>query len=421
MNEKIVSLNKRQLNALYKTFNERTASKIAVKTVQTGREQYVAKFQEMLEDVKVNNSATTKFLIADYGVGKTFLINMLEEQAKDEMFLVSKIDLSPERLLYHSEKAIQTYSLIMANITCKGSSNALENMFQTLASAALKKHERENIEAIISTLRMDIAELKMYPNGNDLINIICKYTYAYLTNDLMTMSCCMKWIRGEYENKPLLKKELGIDKIIDSENYRQFLVLINRIGRLSGYNGLAVFIDECVNIKDAYHTTRKKNYEAILNIYNETTQNDIKECIFLFAGDVEFLTNPHKGLFSYDALRQRLESEDLDYIDLDSPVWRLKYLTTKEQEELVKIILDVFTLKFEMNFGVGQYHIYNYINELNEGLKHETIETRTIISTFTGRLNKIKNGDGDADELFSDQTINSNEVNDYNFSLDDEF
>ncbi len=83
MNEKLASLNKRQLNALYKTFNERTASKIAVKTVQTGREQYVEKFGEMLEDVKKTKTSTTKFLIADYGVGKSFLISMLEEQAKN--------------------------------------------------------------------------------------------------------------------------------------------------------------------------------------------------------------------------------------------------------------------------------------------------------------------------------------------------
>ncbi len=309
----------------------------------------------------------------------------------------------------------------MANITCKGSTNALENMFQTLASNALKKCDVIDHREIIDTLRNDIAELKVYPNGNDLITIICQYTKAYLTNDLMTMSCCMKWIRGEYENRQLLRKELNIDKMIDGDNYKQFIVLINRMGRLCGYNGLVVFIDECVNIKDAYHTTRKKNYETILNLYNETTQGDINECIFMFAGDVEFLTNTQKGLFSYDALRQRLESEDVDYIDLDSPVWRLKYLTTKQQEELCQIILDVFTLKFEMNFGVGQYHIYNYVNELNEGLKHENVETRIIISTFTSRLNKIKNGDATADELFDYQLNNAKQTNNVKFGFDDEF
>ncbi len=420
MNDKIANLKPRQIDALYKTFNERTASKIAIKTVQTGREAYVNKFNDMLNTMKETHESTTKFIIADYGVGKSFLIEMLVEQAKANKFLVSKVDLSPERLLYHEKKAIQTYSLIMSNLTCKGSKNALENLFQTLASQALKASVDNELETIIKTLRKSIQELKHYPDGNDLINIICKYTEAYFSDDEMTMSCCMKWIRGEYENKQLLKKELGTDKLITSNNYKNFIVLINTTGKMCGYNGITVFIDECVNIKDAYHTTRKKNYETILNLYNETTQNEIKDCIFIFAGDVEFLTNPKKGLFSYDALKQRLTAEDMEYIDLDSPVWRLKYLKIAEQKELVNLILDVFTIKFDYDFKVEELHINNYINELNEGMMYENVVTRDIIAKFTQRLNKIKNGDAQANEVFS-SAANEKTENLISFGLDDAF
>lgn len=421
MNEKIANLKQRQIDALYKTFNERTSSKIAIKTVQTGREQYVTKFNELLGNIKINNTGTTKFIIADYGVGKTFLIEMLVEQAKADKFMVSKVDLSPERLLYHEKKAIQTYSLIMSNLTCKGSSNALENIFQTVAAQALKMTDDHQLTTIETQLRKNLQELKAYPDGNDVINVVCKYNQAYLEDDEMTMSCCMKWIRGEYENKALLKKELGIDKLITSSNYKHFIVLINRLGKLCGYHGLVVLIDECVNIKDAYHTTRKKNYETILNIYNETTQNEIKDCIFMFAGDVEFLTNPHKGLYSYDALRQRLENEDLDYIDLDSPVWRLKYLKRADQLALVSLILEVFSRKFAIDFQVDMVHLQNYVDELNQGMKNENVVTREIISTFTQRLNKIKNGDGTAEELFTSQEQVDMTTATNDFGLDDAF
>lgn len=423
MNIKISELNKRQINALHKSLMDRTTSKVQIRTIHTGRERYVNKFEEMLDNVKDNNQSYSKFLIADYGVGKTFLIEMLLDIAKTDNFLVAKVDLSPDRLLYHEKKAIATYSAIISNLTCKGSNNALEKLFQDVCKQALDNVGSINSRKISEEIIRLHQNLKSMQYGEVFIKVMIKYAVAYFEDDQMTMSNCLKWAKGEYENKTHLARDLQVDTKIDASNYRQFLMLINELGKCCGYNGLVTFFDECVNIKDANHITRKKNLETILTMFNETTQGEIESCIYFFAGDLEFLTNERKGLYSYDALKQRISNEDLEYIDLDSNIWRVKYLTIEEQQELCKVILEVYERKFEKSFNVTDSDINNYVQAKNQGLNYQNIVTREVISGMTQRLNKINNGDFTVAQAFNLQldTSSNSHDNDDVIGLDDAF
>lgn len=398
MNKQIESLSKAQINALYKSILDRTTSKVQIRTMQTGRKRYVEKFNEMLSTVIETNESYSKFIIADYGVGKSFLIEMLIDISKQEKFLVSKVDLSPDRLLYHEKKALTTYGAIMSRLECKGTTSAIEKLLQDICRQSLKDVGNVNTGKIRNDIMEKTEHIRYMQYGEDFVKVICRYATAYFEDDKLTMSNCLKWIKGEYESKLNLRRDLGIDTIIASDNYRQMLQIINKIGILCGFNGLVVFFDECVNIKDAHQLTRKKNYEAILNMYNETTQGELQNCIFFFSGDVEFLTNEQKGLFSYDALKQRLNNDDIDYIDLESNIWRVKYLTIREQQELIRLIIDVYEAKFEKNYNITDEQIKLYVMKKNKGFSYENIVTRDIISKVTQLLNKINNGDATFDD-----------------------
>lgn len=421
MNIQISELNKRQINALHKSLMDRTTSKVQIRTIHTGRERYVNKFEEMLANVKENNQSYSKFLIADYGVGKTFLIEMLLDIAKSDDFLVAKIDLSPDRLLYHDKKAIATYSAMISNLECKGSKNALEKLFQDVCKQALDNVGSINSRKISEEIIRLSQNIKAMQYGEVFIKVLIAYAIAYFEDDQMTMSNCLKWAKGEYENKTHLSRDLKIDTKIDASNYRQFMMLINELGKTCGYNGMVTFFDECVNIKDANHITRKKNLETILTMFNETTQGEIESCIYFFAGDLEFLTNERKGLYSYDALKQRINNDDLEYIDLDSNIWRVKYLTIDEQFSLCKIILEVYERKFEIDFKVTDEQIKAYVEAKNQGLNYQNVVTREVISGMTGRLNKISNGDFTAEQAFKFEAEVTTNNNSNVIGLDDAF
>lgn len=421
MNEKIEKLSKREINALHKSILDRTSSKIQIRTIQVGRERYVNKFDEMLNEVKETQQSYSKFIIADYGVGKSFLIETMMDLAKQDKFLVAKVDLSPDRLLYHEKKALATYSAILSKLECRGSRNALEKMLQDVCKLAIENSMSNSRDDINRGIRIVTKEIREMQYGEVFSKIIYKYAVSYIEDNVTLQQNCIQWIKGEYDNKALIKKDLDIDLKIDSSNYRQMLQIINKLGQLCGYNGLVVFFDECVNIKDAHHSTRKKNYEAILNMYNETTQGELDNTLYFFSGDVEFLTNEQKGLYSYDALKQRLNNDDLDYVDLDSNIWRVKYLSIEEQKELVQTIIDIYEKKYERDYEISVDMISKYVESRNQGLNKENLITRDVISKLTQLMNKVNNGDAGFTDGIEETTSQNDEERVKIMGFDDAF
>ena len=78
--------------------------------------------------------------------------------------------------------------------------------------------------------------------------------------------------------------------------------------KIAGYSGLLVHIDEMVNILRINHTqTRTNNYEMVLKIINDVMQSNNNNLGFYLSGTPEFLTDYRRGLYSYEALKSRLE------------------------------------------------------------------------------------------------------------------
>ena len=86
------------------------------------------------------------------------------------------------------------------------------------------------------------------------------------------------------------------------------LKVLTNVLVLAGYSGLIIHIDEMVNLLRISHTpSRKQNMEQILRIYNDVMQSNQKNLGVYLSGTPDFLTNPRIGLYSYDALKGRLQ------------------------------------------------------------------------------------------------------------------
>jgi ATP-dependent helicase Lhr and Lhr-like helicase len=106
-----------------------------------------------------------------------------------------------------------------------------------------------------------------------------------------------------------------------------------------------VNLDEAINLYKITHPqTRDKNYETILKIYNDTLQGNIEGLYITFGGTVEFLEDERRGLFSYGALKRRLETnkyETSEFRDLSQPVIKLTPLKTDETFLLLQRLRDI--------------------------------------------------------------------------------
>jgi hypothetical protein len=115
--------------------------------------------------------------------------------------------------------------------------------------------------------------------------------------------------------------------------------------RAAGYQGLVIVLDEMVNLFKLTNTqARRNNYERVLSIVNDGLQGSSEYMGILMAGTPEFLTDPVRGLFSYEALQTRLAENphaQNGRKDLSGPVIRLPNLEPEELYVLLKNIRHV--------------------------------------------------------------------------------
>ncbi len=160
-------------------------------------------------------------------------------------------------------------------------------------------------------------------------------------------SNAIRWLRAEYSTKTDARHDLGVRTIIADNSFYDALKLMSLFVRQAGYEGLLVNLDEMVNLYKLNSTqARTSNYEQILRILNDCLQGTAEYLGFLLSGTPEFLLDPRKGLYSYEALQSRLAENSFakraGVIDYSSPSLHLASLTPEELYILLKNLRHVF-------------------------------------------------------------------------------
>lgn len=89
--------------------------------IAVGREQEI---DSLLRDTEIiqDGGATFRFVVGDYGSGKTFLLQTIKEYCVKNDFIVAEADLSPDRALIGNstkKKGLATYRELMSNVSNK--------------------------------------------------------------------------------------------------------------------------------------------------------------------------------------------------------------------------------------------------------------------------------------------------------------
>ena len=209
----------------------------------------------------------------------------------------------------------------------------------------------------------------------------------------------MKWLKGEYNTKTEARQDLGVREIINDMNYYDMLKNFCRLFVSMGYSGFMINLDEAINLyKISTANVRAKNYEKILSIFNDCFQGKVSNLFINFAGTKEFLENDRRGLFSYDALKTRLETnkyETLEFRDLAQPVIKLVPLNHNEIFVLLKKLKEIFDINFEMNISITDEDIRIFMEEMfNKPGAQEFLTPREVIRDFLNILSILRQNPG---------------------------
>lgn len=308
---------------------------IGLHHIQVGRAREI---KEMARDVEriAGGGSTVRFVIGDYGSGKTFFLNLTRHIALEKGLIAVSADLAPQRRLHGTKgQARSLYAELMHNLSTrtKQAGGALSSVVERFITNARKEADSQKV-SVEEVIQEQLHELQELVSGHDFAMVIQRYWEAFQDGDKEKKAAALRWLRGEFSLKTEAREALGVRSIINDAEIYDYLKLMGKFATLAGYRGLVVFLDEMVNLFKLSHSqSRSANYEQILRIVNDVLQGHVGNFGVLFGGTPEFLMDSRRGLYSYEALRSRLAQNTFaqdDLVDLSGPVLKLQSLAPEE-------------------------------------------------------------------------------------------
>lgn len=372
---------KRVTTALVQSLTAGTTPRVGLEYITIGRKKEVDVILNDLENTREGGSSF-KFIIGKYGSGKSFMLQAIRNYAMDRNFVVMDVDLSPERRLSGANYGVSTYQELMRNMATKTKPNggALESIIQKWLNS-LKKDALKGFgdaamlygdtilrKTVTDKIYSEISNMEMMIHEYDFAKVLAAYWIGYNAEGKEEFARnAMKWLRGEYGNKREAKKDLGVDVIIDDKGWYDYIKLWAEFVTGIGYSGLVVFFDEAKTLSNIPHTvSRTANYEKLLTIFNETMQGRVSHLSILMSGTDEFVKDSKRGLFSYEALRSRLD--DGKYGDIggkrnyDAPLMPLQVLSPEEIFYLLQKLREIHAIHYNYEPTVTDDNLEELLN-----------------------------------------------------------
>ncbi|MBV9495181.1 MAG: ATP-binding protein [Acidobacteria bacterium] len=317
--------------------------------IQVGRHDEVKALVADIDRI-ADGGASIRFVIGEYGSGKTFFLNLIRSIALERNLVAMNADLSPDRRLHATGgQARSLYAELMRNIATrsKPDGGALASIVEKFVSSALAEARSGGV-AVEEVIRTRLASLQELVGGYDFAHVVEAYWRAHDTGNEDLKESALRWLRGEFTSKTDARTHLGVRTIVGDANVYDQLKLFARFVRLAGYGGLLIVLDELVNLyKLASSQARNSNYEQILRVLNDVLQGTAEGMGFLLGGTPEFLLDTRRGLYSYAALQSRLAQNQFatgGLVDFSGPVLSLSQLTREDLFVLLSNIRSVYAL-----------------------------------------------------------------------------
>ena len=336
-------IKRRERDTIIQALRAGVVPKLGLRHIQVGRARETTEMVRDVERIGEGGSAI-RFVIGEYGSGKTFFLNLVRLIALEKGMVVLSADLAPNRRIHATGgQARSLYAELTRNASTrtKPEGGALASVVERFVTQAVREADSSERTAD-AAIREKLEHLEELTGGYDFATVIARYWEGHETGDDELKSNALRWLRAEFSTRTDARKALGVRTIIDDASVYDHLKLMSAFVREAGYGGLLVELDELVNLyKLTNSQARNANYEQILRILNDVLQGSAAHLGFVLGGTPEFLMDTRRGLYSYEALQSRLAENTFardGLVDLSGPVVRLSGLT---QEDLFVLLANV--------------------------------------------------------------------------------
>ena len=263
---------------------------------------------------------------------------------------------------------------------------ALAGIVEKFVTTAIEE-AKESGRPVEDEIESRLKSLRELVGGYDLASVIADYYRGHSNGNETLMRDAERWLRAEFTTKTDARNALGVRTIIDDDNWYDHAKLMARFVRLAGYSGFIITLDEMVNLyKLGSSQARSSNYEQILRILNDCLQGTSEGLGFLLGGTPEFLIDPRRGLYSYQALASRLSENTFavaGLTDRSGPVIRLQNLAPEDLLILLGRLRNVFAYGDESKYLVPDEALTDFMTHCSKKIGDAYFRTpRTTIKAF---------------------------------------
>jgi len=123
--------------------------------------------------------------------------------------------------------------------------------------------------------------------------------------------------------------------------------------------------------------SRSNNYERLLTMFNDIMQGKTQYLSVYVCGTPEFIEDPNRGLYSYEALRSRLVAGRYEngFDNYLGPIINLKPLTNEEIFVLLRTIKDLHEQRYEYESGITDDMLEAYLRTVMSNVISSTMLT----------------------------------------------
>ncbi|MCT7911485.1 ATP-binding protein [Arcobacter lacus] len=347
-NDKILQLRPRERDAIIQSLRAGVTPRSGLQHIQVGRSKEIEALLKDIEKIKEDGSAF-RLIIGEFGSGKSFFLQLIRMIALEKGLVTVHADLSPDRRIHATGgQARSLYAELMHNLSTrtKPEGNGLVSIVERFITEVRKEADKTS-ETVENIIIKRLNHLNEFVGGYDFSSVISLYWQGHESDNEQLKSDSIRWLRAEFSTRTDAKKALGVRNIIDDANFYDYLKLMSLFVKQAGYQGLLVNLDEMVNLyKLSSSQARVSNYEQILRILNDCLQGSAQNIGFILGGTPEFLLDPRKGLYSYEALQSRLAensfANQVGIIDYSATSLHLSNLAPEELYILLKNLRNVF-------------------------------------------------------------------------------
>lgn len=421
-------IRQKERDAIIQSLKSGVTPKIGIQHIQVGR---IHEMKALYKDIEriIDGGSTFRFIIGEYGSGKTFFLSVVRSIALEKKLVTLNADLAPDRRIHASSgQARNLYSELMRSLSTrnKPDGNAITSVVEKFITQTRQEADLKSEEVSV-LIHKRLSLLTELVGGYDFAKVIEAYWIGFENDNEILKINAIRWLRAEYSTKTEAKNDLGVRTIISDASFYDSLKLMSLFVRQSGYAGLLVNLDEMVNLYKLNSTqARVSNYEQILRILNDCLQGSAENIGFLLGGTPEFLLDPRRGLYSYEALQSRLAENSFakkaGVIDYSSPALHLSSLTPEELFILLKNLRHVFAGGDATKYLIDDDVLKTFLNHCSQKIGDAYFRTpRNTIKAFIDLLAVLEqNPTIVLETLIGEIMIKEEEVSDIPSSLIDE-